>query len=238
MEAIDTLNLLLKTSRDGEHGFRLAAEEATDPALRATFEARARDCAQGAEELVRLIKARGGEPNDTTSLPGDLHRGWVVARYLFSGRGDAAILAECERGEDLALRDYRMAVREALPPEVAQAVRAQLDGVQRNHDQIKALRDARSPGRSLRLARGEGAAESRRAGRSGPVGRALQWSFAQARLHPVPAALVLGAIGVALVVLMRPGGARARAALTALTGAIVRNRLLALQADVSRSARG
>ncbi|MDQ3214853.1 MAG: PA2169 family four-helix-bundle protein, partial [Pseudomonadota bacterium] len=50
---------------------------------------------------------------------------------------------ECERGEDIALNRYRKALEEDLPSDVEQVVRRQHEGVRRNHDQIKALRDSR-----------------------------------------------------------------------------------------------
>jgi uncharacterized protein (TIGR02284 family) len=57
-------------------------------------------------------------------------------------RDDAAILEECERGEDVAKAAYRKALEDSsLAPDVREAVQRQYDGVLRNHDQIRALRD-------------------------------------------------------------------------------------------------
>ena len=52
------------------------------------------------------------------------------------------MLAECERGADTALAAYRKALKEELPAEVRQVLERQMQGVQANHDQIKALRDS------------------------------------------------------------------------------------------------
>ena len=54
---------------------------------------------------------------------------------------DKAILEEAERGEDNAKARYTKALRSPLPPEVKMLVERQMQGVQRNHDQIKMLRD-------------------------------------------------------------------------------------------------
>jgi uncharacterized protein (TIGR02284 family) len=51
------------------------------------------------------------------------------------------MLEECERGEDTAVRRFRDALEKPLPEMIRSLVERQLLGAQRNHDQIKALRD-------------------------------------------------------------------------------------------------
>ena len=72
---------------------------------------------------------------------GAMHRGWVSVKGTLGGYSDQAMLDECERGEDAALARYRKALKQNLPPEIKAVVERQAQGVQRNHDQIKALRD-------------------------------------------------------------------------------------------------
>jgi uncharacterized protein (TIGR02284 family) len=205
---IDTLNLLIRTSRDGEAGFLSCAEQLQSSRLRELMRARADECARAVEELAPLVRRFGGEPVDTTSAPGDAHRAWVVARAALVGADDGAVLDECERGEDVALADYRRALQADLPPDVAQVVRHQLQGVQRNHDQVKALRDALARGESP-----EGAVEAGRSaavrddgrrgrqtpsGNGSPAGSLMHWTLTQVRLHPLQTlgvAALLGVIG-------------------------------------------
>jgi uncharacterized protein (TIGR02284 family) len=52
------------------------------------------------------------------------------------------VLEEAERGEDNALARYRKALQKPLPQDIRQMVQKQCDGVQRNHDEVKRLRDA------------------------------------------------------------------------------------------------
>jgi uncharacterized protein (TIGR02284 family) len=53
-----------------------------------------------------------------------------------------SILNEAERGEDAALARYRKALKtDHLPADVRTVIEHQMQGAQRNHDQIKALRD-------------------------------------------------------------------------------------------------
>jgi len=135
------LNDLVETSKDGEQGFRTAAKDTKDAELREVFLKRAENCAKGAADLQQLISRLGGDPQERGSIAGAVHRGWVNLKAAATGRSDLAILEECERGEDVAKARYRKALEEKLPDDVRLIVQQQYDGVQRNHDQIRDLRD-------------------------------------------------------------------------------------------------
>ena len=135
------LNDLIETSKDGERGFRAAAEDTQNAELQALFLRRAGDCAAGAAELQQLVTRLGGKPEDGGSVAGAVHRGWVNLKAAVSSRSDLAILEECERGEDVAKASYSKALKGTLPEDVRLAVQRQYDGVVRNHDQIRDLRD-------------------------------------------------------------------------------------------------
>jgi uncharacterized protein (TIGR02284 family) len=141
-EVVDVLNDLVETSKDGEYGFATCAERATSVELKQIFLRRASDCARAASELQAIVVEYGGKAEDSGTMAGAVHRGWVSVRDALSGTSDQAILDECERGEDVALSRYRKAMkREELPATVRQVVERQMAGAQANHDQIKALRD-------------------------------------------------------------------------------------------------
>ncbi len=140
-DTIDVLNDLIEVSKDGEYGFRACAEQAKSPDIKSTLSARAADCANGAAELQRLVVSLGGEPEDSGSALGAVHRGWVSVKTALTSKDDVAVLEEAERGEDSALKKYREAAGKGLTAEAQALVQKQLAGAQRNHDQIKALRD-------------------------------------------------------------------------------------------------
>ena len=52
-----------------------------------------------------------------------------------------AILEECERGEDVAKARYKKALDVELPIDIRGVVQLQYNGVVKNHDQIRDLRD-------------------------------------------------------------------------------------------------
>ena len=141
-DAIDTLNNLLETCRDGEFGFTESAEHTKTPEIKSVFLQRADDCRMAAAELQQLIINMGGEPDEGGSVSGAMHRGWVAVKATLSGYSDINMLEECERAEDVALAQYRKALKQNLPLHAITMVERQAQGTQRNHDQIRDMRNA------------------------------------------------------------------------------------------------
>ena len=72
-----------------------------------------------------------------------MHRGWINIKSAVTGKDEHAILAECERGEDSAVAEYRKALDAGdLPAHVAETLRAQSGVVKAAHDRVRNLRDA------------------------------------------------------------------------------------------------
>lgn len=138
---VDVLNDLIETSKDGEAGFRSCAKSVKNLELRSVFNERALECAAAADELQTLVVGLGGEPEDDTSVAGDLHRRWIDLKALVTGQDDKAILDECERGEDVAKKAYAEALENELPLNVRELIQRQYADVLRNHEQIKVLRN-------------------------------------------------------------------------------------------------
>jgi uncharacterized protein (TIGR02284 family) len=140
-DLVSTLNDLIETSKDGEEGFRTCAEDISDAQLKTMFASRSQECAKAALELQEQVRALGGEPEKSSSMSGTLHRRWIDIKSAITGKDDVSILNECERGEDVAVKSYRQALEKDLPASIRTIVQRQFDGVMRNHDQVKALRD-------------------------------------------------------------------------------------------------
>ncbi|MDB5728375.1 MAG: family four-helix-bundle protein [Noviherbaspirillum sp.] len=139
-DVVSTLNDLIETSKDGEEGFRTCAEDVKDAQLKTLFLNRAQSCATAAAELQQLVRTYGGTPETSGGLGGAIHRRWVDIKAAITGRDDKGVLTECERGEDVAVHSYRAALEKSLPPEARAVVEKQYQGVLKNHDMVKALR--------------------------------------------------------------------------------------------------
>lgn len=140
-KVISTLNNLLETTKDGEDGFRTCSDAVTNPEIKIALESAARRCDEGAAELAATIRNLGGEPVESGTVTGALHRAWTNLKSSITGMDDYAVLAECERGEDVAKQTYEAALQENLPADVEAIVRRQYEGVVHNHDLIHNLRN-------------------------------------------------------------------------------------------------
>ncbi|CAB5691491.1 Domain of uncharacterised function (DUF2383) [Delftia tsuruhatensis] len=140
-DVADVLNDLLESCRDGEYGFRTSAENADAADLKTLFMRHSSECAAAARELEAEIRKLGQEPASGGTVAGALHRGWVSVKTALTSQDDKAVLEECERGEDAAVAQYRKALRQPLPPAIRAVVERQAQGAQRNHDEVRDLRN-------------------------------------------------------------------------------------------------
>ena len=99
------------------------------------------ECGAAALELEAEIRKLGREPASGGTVAGALHRGWVSVKTALTSQDDKAVLEECERGEDSAVAQYRKALKQPLPPAIRVMVERQAQGAQRNHDEVRDLRD-------------------------------------------------------------------------------------------------
>ena len=141
-DIIDTLNDLIETSKDGEEGFMTCAQDIKNADLKAMFNTMARHCAEAAGELRAEVQRLGGKAERSGSLAGSAHRRWVDIKSAIMGKDDAAVLAECERGEDVAKSSYEKALKKDLPPNIRAMVERQFQGVVQHHDRVRALERA------------------------------------------------------------------------------------------------
>ena len=143
-DVIATLNDLIETSRDGEEGFRTCAEAMKSAAVRDVFRQAQSRCAQAVGELQAKVRSLGGDPERRSSVSGSLHRAWVDLKSRITGMDEAAILAECERGEQVAQRTYEDALGKDLPSDVRSMVERQYHGVRQHQERVRQLRAAAS----------------------------------------------------------------------------------------------
>jgi uncharacterized protein (TIGR02284 family) len=131
---------LIRLARDGELGFQAAGDslEAGD-LLRDELFSFSAQRGEFKRELETAALAVGFEPDASGSVAGAAHRGWMSVRNAVSTTDRAAILAECERGEELAARKFAEASLLALPPTIAEIVRRQSRSIESTYDRIRSL---------------------------------------------------------------------------------------------------
>ena len=142
-EIVSIIDDLIKTLKDGEEGFKQAADGVKDPQLKSLFTEYSRQRSRFATELQRQVQNLGEpEPETSASAAGALHRGWINLKAALTRGDDHAVLAECERGEDSAVEEFRNALDNSLSTPVREIVSRQYAEIKDAHDRVRDLRDA------------------------------------------------------------------------------------------------
>ena len=148
-DSIKVLNDLIEVCEDGRKGFETAAESVKDVRYKDLFRRNSMQRARFVTELQEEVQRLGGKPDDSGSAAGTMHRGWINLRTAVTSKDEKAVLSECERGEDHAVKAYRDASGKPLPETSRVLVVRQAGEVQRAHDMMRALRDSeKSAGQS------------------------------------------------------------------------------------------
>ena len=140
---IDLLKNLIQLCRDGQAGFKDAAEKLTDPSTRSFFQEQSLERARFAGELESELHRLGEKDVDQSgSTTGAVHRGWINLKSALGG-GEEAILSEAERGEDAAKKAYEEAINgKQLSQEIMPVIYRQFESVKAAHDRVKQFRDS------------------------------------------------------------------------------------------------
>src|SRR5437763_14486636 len=103
-EIISTINGLIETLKDGQRGFKEAAEAVKDPQLKSLFNEYSLQRSRFAGELQSEAIALGeSNPEDSSSAAGAMHRAWIDLKSAGTSGDDHAIMAEAEGGDDAAM---------------------------------------------------------------------------------------------------------------------------------------
>ena len=145
-QVISLLNELIETCKDGEYGFKTAADGLKDPEIKSQFQQYSRQRGEMARELEDEVRRLGGDPEKAGSVAGAAHRGWINIKSVVTGKDDGSIVSEAERGEDSAKRMYKDALNEILPIRTVALLREQSMKVLEVHDRVRSLEKATTRG--------------------------------------------------------------------------------------------
>lgn len=118
-EISNKLNNLLVKNYDAEKGYINAMNNIENPNLKMFFKRRATERSQFAKELRTEILQYGELPEESGSLKGAAHRGWMNLKSTFTSNDEEAILEEAIRGEKTSLNEYKDVLKDrTLPPSI------------------------------------------------------------------------------------------------------------------------
>jgi uncharacterized protein (TIGR02284 family) len=136
---VSVLNDQIETCKDGANGFRTAAAAVQNADAKTLFASRVPTIEGAATELQALVRRLGGDAETTGTVAAAVHRGWIDLKAAVTGKNEAAIITECERGEQLAVKNYEDALKKGLPADVAAVVERQHRGAVQNLERVRAL---------------------------------------------------------------------------------------------------
>jgi len=143
-ELVGILEKLIQTCRDGQAGYREAAEHIENPELKGFFNEQSIERAQFAGQLESEVQRLGEmEPQKKGSTSAALHRAWIDLKSNLGG-GDQAILSSVEQGEEVARSAYEDALKKDLPDHIATVIQNQAQSIFAAADHIKLLRQKRA----------------------------------------------------------------------------------------------
>ncbi len=138
-DTIKALNYLIGTCIDGENGYREAAEEAGSSELKTQLARFGQQRTQFRGELEQEVIRLGGDPKESGSAGASLHRTWLNVRDAVTGKGDAAIIKESQRGEKVALDNYDDVLGRDLPADLTETVKRQRDAIAHVYGELEEL---------------------------------------------------------------------------------------------------
>lgn len=100
------LNNVMQICAASKQGYQNAADHVQDVSLHEFFLKQV-ELREGFERVLsRQIIALNVAPAHGSGVLSALHRGWMDMRLQFQNGGDRAIVEECLRGEEIALKHY------------------------------------------------------------------------------------------------------------------------------------
>lgn len=138
----DHLNKLIAICKDGQAGYRAAANDTKDPELRELFNRLSRQRGDFAVDLQDIVRELHCQPRRHSSLAGAVHRGWLNLKAALTDGDHHSALVECERGEDAAVEAFRKVLEDApLDGDLRRRISNQAFAVRDAHDEVCFLRD-------------------------------------------------------------------------------------------------
>lgn len=141
-DEITTLNTLIATLIDSVTGFEDAASNIEGSSrFQELFRERASERRRVVEDLRTEVRRLGGNPEDDGSFLGKAHQRFLDLKSVITGRDEAAIINEVERGEDYLKEKFETAIESGhLAGEARQCVERAYQSIRAGHDQISQLK--------------------------------------------------------------------------------------------------
>lgn len=137
-KTIEALHDLIQINKEGEHGYKEASESIQSDDFKTVLYRLSQQRALFRGELEEILHKDFRDSAEVSeSLTSKAHRFWIDFKSSLSNSDDQAILSECERGEEHAIKQYTDALDGRLPEYVESMVKKQLDLIRGSLSQIR-----------------------------------------------------------------------------------------------------
>lgn len=139
---VSELNNLLQITNDRLEGFQKVEKKLIDsnPTLKGDYDNMVTESNKMRSDLSSLIRQKGGEPDDSTTVAGGLHRTWIDVKNSLTGNNDEATLENVAFGEKAAVEAYENALDSGnLCPESTKLVQDQLHHLKASYQKFENL---------------------------------------------------------------------------------------------------
>ena len=136
---------VVQTLEDGKEGFASAAEKLADsdtPEVAATFRSLSQQRSEFASELRQLASAYGDDANESSSVAGAVHRGWMSIKDALTGSDPKGVIKAAEQGEHHAVQEYEKALGEDISAGLKVVLERQLVDVRSAYETVRSLQTA------------------------------------------------------------------------------------------------
>lgn len=144
---VAVLNDLLNITNDRIQGFAKVEDKVWDTysPLKGDYDHMVAQSQVMKSELVNLITERGGNPDDTGTTAGAIHRGWIDVKNSFSGDKTESTLENVVFGEEAAIDAYQDALDSGdLCPESSRVVNDQLHHLKSSYNKFNNLNELKN----------------------------------------------------------------------------------------------
>lgn len=140
-KAVNALNELIEKNYDAEKGYKEAVTDVENHELKDFFTKSVQQRYEFGHELKTEIEKMGGTPEKGSSVTGTLHRIWINLKSMVTSHDVAAVVNECERGEEAAIEDYEKVLKiEEIPMDAKIVIRKQLQLIRSSLDHLEELK--------------------------------------------------------------------------------------------------
>ncbi len=139
-DTIRELNQLTETCKDGELGYRAAAESVHNTELASVLTEYSKQRGQFARALEREVERLGAKADQSGTLGATLFRGWIHLKAALTGGDGGAIVAACESGEEVAVGAYEIVVNSDITGEARVLVEKQARQIGEAHAHMLRLK--------------------------------------------------------------------------------------------------